>query len=767
MDVAQQNRNISQYAKGNVIYEERAQVRQIALLIKGCVIMESAGVKDVLYPGSFLGAQDVFAKNYLCTYRALEDTIVCTIDVESEELLYDKITVNSDYCGLVIASLGKQLSVLYGNYEALYNSALNSYNSIQQYSKLYENISYAIKLEKEVISKAQGFAALEKPQLNQKLGYYCEIGTFTIDSIRAYFSQGKIVVCHHMKEISELYHELIAVNQKLILYIMSALDILGGSVYFQFTDLAKLAKNRGKSIDQIIQVMQHMIDTTKGYKDMVESMSNKSSHINCESMEEIYVQLLSGEEDGISALKEERIDENLILNQCFGALDTILSYAAVDHEQMSSIKADIQSFAKLKNRLSIDDEIRALRHKISKQFYEIYEIVFLKAYEDTNQPLPIQLFLKFGFMDDTLLEPEQIVKLYQLNRTIEGGRFKVYTMYEWLTSIYDLKREPSKNELDLDYIGYLKEELVARHINQNQYNEMLNDRKMRLHFEITNFFQHTNRISNGKVTTFLPVLYKEMFFADMDRLWTGAHKIEATLQCILDIDYSLFYREASYSNKEKRIDKEYVMMEVLPEFILTPTVGSNGIMWQTHSGFERDTPARIVLPMFMEGNLHDSMLKICARFRWEMCRAVQGSVWNNIKYKSLTSEYLDYIQFYRKNRELSEEKREKVKLQIQKCSNRAADVFALDYESWIKGESQGAIRLNKVARAILAMYCPFEKSIRARIMIQPLFAEPIQAFELERQKKAREVSNRYRMLQNKQAEITDIMMEALDFYQNL
>ena len=45
---------------------------------------------------------------------------------------------------------------------------------------------------------------------------------------------------------------------------------------------------------------------------------------------------------------------------------------------------------------------------------------------------------------------------------------------------------------------------------------------------------------------------------------------------------------------------------------------------------------------------------------------IEGTAWNDIKVKSLTSEYSDYLQFYRKNRELSEERKEKLKYQIQR-----------------------------------------------------------------------------------------------------
>ena len=59
-------------------------------------------------------------------------------------------------------------------------------------------------------------------------------------------------------------------------------------------------------------------------------------------------------------------------------------------------------------------------------------------------------------------------------------------------------------------------------------------------------------------------------------------------------------------------------------------------------------------------------------------------------YKSLTSEYSDYLQFYRKNRDLSEEKKDKIKLQIQKGRNNSSEIFVIDYEAWINYESKGA-----------------------------------------------------------------------------
>ena len=46
-------------------------------------------------------------------------------------------------------------------------------------------------------------------------------------------------------------------------------------------------------------------------------------------------------------------------------------------------------------------------------------------------------------------------------------------------------------------------------------------------------------------------------------------------------------------------------------------------------------------------------------FRWELCRRVQGMRWNDVTEHSLTSDYYDYVMFYSKNRDLSQEAKEK------------------------------------------------------------------------------------------------------------
>ena len=295
----------------------------------------------------------------------------------------------------------------------------------------------------------------------------------------------------------------------------------------------------------------------------------------------------------------------------------------------------------------------------------------------------------------------------------------------------------------------------------------LSDPVKKLHYEIQNMFRYNNRTTNGQISSFVPFLHNDQWSNTVERLRVTAAKVNEALAGIVRIDYSVFDREVIYSNTEKNIIKEYIIKRVFPDIILMPTVGINGIMWQEISGKRRDTPGRFLLPIFSDMNLGLLLIRILGRFRWELCRTIEGIAWNDIQNKSLTSEYSDYLQFYRKNRELSEEKKEKIKAQIQKGRNSSREIFVMDYEQWISYESVGAIKLNKPVREIMATYCPFSREIREQIKQQPLFEEAMARYYREKQKRVREVEGRCRLLQRENIEAPKELMDTLSYHRDL
>ena len=139
--------------------------------------------------------------------------------------------------------------------------------------------------------------------------------------------------------------------------------------------------------------------------------------------------------------------------------------------------------------------------------------------------------------------------------------------------------------------------------------------------------------------------------------------------------------------------------------------------------------------MFTAGDIDEQLVETVGRFRWEICRREQGDYWNDIREKSLTSEYCDYIQFYRKNSDLSADAKEKLKTALARARNSYREVFVKDYQAWMKYESQGSFRLNKVARDILVRYCPFSKEVRQSLASNPQYQSAFHKLDAENRKK--------------------------------
>ena len=188
---------------------------------------------------------------------------------------------------------------------------------------------------------------------------------------------------------------------------------------------------------------------------------------------------------------------------------------------------------------------------------------------------------------------------------------------------------------------------------------------------------------------------------------------------------------------------------------------------QEITGRKRDSEGRFFVPAFTFAALNDMMVRAFGHFRWALCKTIQGVNWNNIQVRSLTSEYSDYIQFYKKNHDLSDERKEKIKLQIQRGRNNLRQVFTLDYEVWVKAESTGSVRLNKVVRDMLAMYCPFASEIREAVCKQPLFEEAFSRSNRERSKKVHELELRHKALEAKGIEVPEPLVKTLAFYKTM
>ena len=427
----------------------------------------------------------------------------------------------------------------------------------------------------------------------------------------------------------------------------------------------------------------------------------------------------------------------------------------------------IEKFMALEDKESRDDSVRVFRKSFTMAYYELYEEVFIQYAKLGQKNRLVELFLNYGLLDERLLTDSQLEFLCSIPPIVRTEPCKVYRMKDWLMRIYKGEEIPSKNEFDMEYVDYVRDRKKNEGLTPDQERKLLNDNEIKVRFEIQNMLKYNSRLINGSLLSFFPMLHMGNFESDMENMLLTSERINEQISSLLEVDYSIFYLEMLYENKEERIDKETIQKEIFPNIILFPVAGINGIMWQEISGKRSNSEGRIFLPTLFSGKLEDVFITIFGRYHWELCKTIQGTAWNNILVPSLTSEYSDYIQFYRKNKELSAEKKELLKNQFTRCRNNMREIFVYDYTIWMKYESTGSIRLNKIARRMLATYCPFKKEIRKKIASQPIFEEAMAKFERDRQKKCKEILLRFKALENKGATIVEELATTQRFYEEL
>ena len=409
----------------------------------------------------------------------------------------------------------------------------------------------------------------------------------------------------------------------------------------------------------------------------------------------------------------------------------ILSYAGLGEEDKAKVAKKIATFAGLSDQGASDDATRRLRKELTSYYYDIYKLVFFKTLEDPQIPDEILMFLYFGYIDQKLAGEENTQILHAMSKAIGlDEEMRIFTFYQWLRLIYTCKKDPSVNDFSTDYITTLRKQRREGSITEEQEKQALTDGKARVTFEIDNMFKSANRMMSARVTTFVPFFSEQTLTKPLDKSLLSFSIIHKTLNVIKSIDYSLFFRQTVYTAPELGLDKAFIQVEILPDIILMPVVGTRAGMWQEITGAKRTTPGRFILPIGQEEELTGILINLCAEFRWELCKRIQGARWNDLSERSLTSDYVDYIDTYKKNRDLSQEAKERVKAAMAKHRNSYKEMFVADYATYIQYESSGALRHNKVVRMILFNYCPFSKVIReGAIATNPQYTQLIERYK--------------------------------------
>lgn len=593
-----------------------------------------------------------------------------------------------------------------------------------------------------------------------------------------------IQLCEKLSE--SFYHGIDAIEESSkelhlsLKYLLSPAGILD-----KFVSLLDLFNNGGlhKKTEDLIPVFEFIraeatpiLETYKSifHKDY-SSISDKFPSLK-EKITKLQQKLThSGSDPSSSSAESASVqiqeDHSGILDSLENSAAKIMNFAELSTEQIREYSALILKLKTLKNPLDPEQEARVIRKNLIKIYWDAYKGSLDKYSKSPGSaPKSVELMLKFGFFDETLLDPKNQIFLHNFKDQIDtDSDIPLHRGPDWLNKVMYKKIPPSISELGETYFDKIKSESKdVIYKKESDVPDSVDTFARRLGYELESMYQPNVRLVTGNPSTFLPILTDYHIITPLDKCILTHQNLKEAIHQILSVDYTAFNREAVYNNESEGILRELIQTAVVPDFISVPSIGTKIMMWQdlgiTRGAGSKESRGRIILPIFVQGDLKTMLMEAVAAFRWELCKSIMGVDWNNVGVPSLTADYTDYAMFYKKNKDLSIELKEKIASDFKRFRT-DRDKFVNDYVLWLKYESEGLQKLNRVVRGMFYKYIPFHKTIRDKISTQPAFSDIHTRFINIRGRQFRELEAKYRKYQESHGGVIPPKIQAnLDFY---
>ncbi len=717
--------DIQSYIKGKQLIRQGEEVNRLYVIYRGAVEQVSHGVKTLLGPGTIVGLSDAMRTNYDADYNCMEDVMAIPVYYTGVEDFAQVFKGQPVYIFGFAKGILRQCRDTFLNYKKRIEECQRLYDFVSSTVDRYREISISIGAfpKTSELLDALEELVLDSPIMDWEMNYITSLNEVDNREVEAIYGKREDVVIGIIGICCGFITRAISNSETMDDYLEAFSNCVLSEKYLDLLqmlyDLKVYAAQRRinpEQIDILVEAVHSFIENNSYYPAKLVasrwgSFVNHNFHDDTQAYERA---------------KEEEEEES---DDCFAHICEFAGYNDIDIQEL---RQPIAQYIALVDKEDKEDDARRIRKKASDVFYELYERVFFKSIKTYELSPVVEMFLHFGFVDIDAVGDEIADFFFEMTENIRLVSFgEVYTIYTWLMAIYKGEREPSRNELDLDYRGYITEERKNGNIPEDRVKHLLEDRTEKVKFEIRNFFKSANRTCSGRMSGFCPVQTKEFFGAEPNRMLFSVSKLREALARIENVDFGIFYRERYFTDIETNVRSESYRVRIAPDIVLLPCVGSRAMMWQETGGIKADTPARFVFPMFSLDDLDKMMMTCCGNFRWEICRKEQGSRWNDIGTSCLTSDFYDFFTFYKKNKELSAEHKEKIKNLLKNSRNNMREAFAKEYALWINFEAAGSARLLKPEREMFAKHVPFVKSIRDTLAGHPMYENAINKYNMK------------------------------------
>ena len=750
------------YSRGQIIFEAGSPITTLGLIASGRVAAVYPGGAMMLERGDVAGITDVINETFFLGYKAVADTVIIRYPYTTPEALEQLFSQHTDFARVALCSMFKQITGLLGQCQKSEHHTTDLHQKLTGDISFYEDMCRKYRIKAEEITEVNDLDLfmIEESSDTWLVDYYSgldklyqsEAGRTVIEDVSVTMGmvrKGSL----DARKAYQLLDNYFSFRQEMAgIYFKPE----GNDFYGKLTDLFFRMNPSHSETMELHRALSRIEESYYDEAGLDEDIYRTRIDEFMDRADKVF-------EEAENLPEEAEEEEVVSIAELDDSLDQIIDFLEDESDAVLNFRTHVIDYRNVDDPESIDDDVSTLRKRIALEFNDIYKAVFFKSLEK-KPTLPVLMFLYFGYVDEKLAGKKYTAVLSKLAQTIsDNSDAGVYTFYGWLKKIYEGKKDPSRDEFESDYVDTIHKLKVTGKIDAATEKKMLADGKARASFELDNFFRTADKVTYGRITTFCPIFTEGTCIKDPSSTYVDLTGISDALNFVRSVDYSAFYRESLDQKNIDLMGKEVIHLEYLPDFILMPNMGTRAVMWQEIEGKLRNSPARVAISIFHAEDLRGTIIRLAGEFRWEMCKRVQGARWNDVTERSLTSEYFDYVQFYRKNRDLSPEIKERIRTSLQRAKNSFKEMFVRDYILYVMFEGSGSPRLNKVARQIIYTYCPFNQETSEKLKKNPIYSEIIEHAEVKRAQRLHKLDTLEKKIKNAGQKIPDTLKNEIDY----
>ncbi|EMY14149.1 hypothetical protein LEP1GSC043_4232 [Leptospira weilii str. Ecochallenge] len=236
------------------------------------------------------------------------------------------------------------------------------------------------------------------------------------------------------------------------------------------------------------------------------------------------------------------VDINSIRQELDNSASVIIQFSGLEAEKVKEFSALMVKVKSLKNPLDPEGDNRKIRRTLGRHYWDMYQECFVK-YMNSNRNVPkaVELMLKYGFFDETMVDDSQIAFMYtQKDPANSASDIPISLGTEWLEKVYKREVPTSLDEMGQNFFEKVK--LENRNLPIKKESDIppeLDNPDTRLKFEFASLYEANVRLTSGSPATHFPILTKFHSQMAIDKSYVSKEILREVIQELMGIDYSV------------------------------------------------------------------------------------------------------------------------------------------------------------------------------------------------------------------------------------